>query len=90
MTCDLLPGAVQLACGADHSVYLDRLGRAYAFGENSRGQLGLGHCDPALGVCEMRLPGLAVDVPCGGSGFESFERFIRGLRVDIHLILKEF
>lgn len=38
-----LPPLMQfVACGADHSVVLDGSGHALAFGENSKGQLGIG------------------------------------------------
>eukprot|EP00930_Biecheleria_cincta_P062688 TRINITY_DN4813_c0_g1_i1.p1 TRINITY_DN4813_c0_g1~~TRINITY_DN4813_c0_g1_i1.p1 ORF type:complete len:704 (+),score=61.05 TRINITY_DN4813_c0_g1_i1:71-2182(+) len=62
------PRAALIACGADHSIFLDLLGRAFAFGENSKGQLGLGHCETARQPAQMLLPSgfLAVDAVCGG------------------------
>jgi len=63
------PRAAFIACGADHSLFLDILGRAFAFGENSKGQLGLGHCEMAKQPEQMLLPSgfLAVDADCGGT-----------------------
>lgn len=63
------PKAAFVACGADHSIFIDLLGRAFAFGENSKGQLGLGHCETAKQPEQMLLPPgfLAVDADCGGT-----------------------
>eukprot|EP00811_Abedinium_folium_P033061 NODE_6052_length_1710_cov_4.651295.p1 GENE.NODE_6052_length_1710_cov_4.651295~~NODE_6052_length_1710_cov_4.651295.p1 ORF type:complete len:525 (-),score=114.57 NODE_6052_length_1710_cov_4.651295:134-1564(-) len=63
----LLDGASLIACGADYSVVLDGAGRVFCFGENSKGQLGLGHrqnrCMPEV----AHLPAaLAVHADCGG------------------------
>eukprot|EP00747_Dinoflagellata_sp_TGD_P116867 gnl/TRDRNA2_/TRDRNA2_172473_c0_seq1.p1 gnl/TRDRNA2_/TRDRNA2_172473_c0~~gnl/TRDRNA2_/TRDRNA2_172473_c0_seq1.p1 ORF type:complete len:670 (-),score=84.36 gnl/TRDRNA2_/TRDRNA2_172473_c0_seq1:79-2088(-) len=64
------PADVQLiACGADHSVVLDSAGRAFSFGENSKGQLGIGNYISQHRPQRMLLPPgvLAVDVACGGT-----------------------
>lgn len=65
-----LPKSVsQVACGADHSVVLDDIGRVFSFGENSKGQLGLGHCGNQFGPALMLLPRgfLAISADCGGT-----------------------
>lgn len=63
------PKAAFVACGADHSLFIDFLGCAFAFGENSKGQLGLGHCDTTKQPEQMLLPPgfLAVSADCGGT-----------------------
>lgn len=39
----LFAGIHLVACGADHSLAVSRSGAVFGFGENSKGQLGLGH-----------------------------------------------
>jgi hypothetical protein len=65
----VMEAAHLVACGADHSVVLDRVGRAFSFGENSKGQLGLGHCRSQHRPAQMHmLPGsLFVSADCGGT-----------------------
>lgn len=62
-------GCVLVACGADHSLVLDAAGRVFAFGENSKGQLGLGNRRSTSIPTHMKLTGgvLAVQVACGGA-----------------------
>lgn len=64
-----LPRIHLVACGADHSVVVDCAGHAFGFGENSKGQLGLGHCINQHHPAEMPLPDgfLAVSADCGGT-----------------------
>lgn len=58
-----------VSCGADHSMALDSFGRVFGFGENCKGQLGLGHCSRQYKPSEISvLRGvLAVQVACGGA-----------------------
>ncbi|CAE8645034.1 unnamed protein product [Polarella glacialis] len=71
MCASVATGVCYVACGADHSVVLDACGRGFGCGENSKGQLGLGHRDSPMrhGFAEMQLPRgfLAIDVDCGGT-----------------------
>lgn len=66
---EALHDVVLVSCGADHSMALDAFGRVWGFGENCKGQLGLGHCDREYQPVEVSLPrgALAVQVACGGA-----------------------
>lgn len=70
----LLPRSVMeevhlIACGADHSVAVDHVGQAFSFGENSKGQLGLGHCYNQYRPAKVLLAKgvLVVSADCGGT-----------------------
>ncbi|CAE7689684.1 Herc4 [Symbiodinium sp. CCMP2592] len=67
--CAVSQGACHVAAGADHSVYLDSYGRAFAFGENCKGQLGIGTCESVSSPAMVAVPAgtLVVDVDCGGT-----------------------
>jgi len=64
-----LKDIVLVSCGADHSMALDAFGRVWGFGENCKGQLGLGHCDREYQPVEVSMlrGTLAVQVACGGA-----------------------
>jgi len=67
--CAVSQGACHVAAGADHSVYLDSYGRAFAFGENCKGQLGIGTCESVSSPAMVAVPAgtMVVDVDCGGT-----------------------
>lgn len=62
-------GCVLAACGADHSLVVDGAGRIFGFGENSKGQLGLGNRRSTYIPTHVKMPHgvLAVQVACGGA-----------------------
>jgi len=62
-----LPEAWRVACGADHTLVIVGGGGAFGFGENSKGQLGLGHRERQLEPARLRLPHgvMIVDADCG-------------------------
>jgi alpha-tubulin suppressor-like RCC1 family protein len=61
-----VPGhIVKISAGDDVSAALDDGGRAYVWGRNDQGQLGLGHRNDVL--TPTRLPGLYQDVVVGSA-----------------------
>ena len=63
-----LPGAkpVMVAAGSRHSLAVDNSGRVWGWGDNSSGQLGLGHTRPASAMSLITaLPARAVAVAAG-------------------------
>lgn len=63
-----LPGAkpIMVAAGSRHSLAVDNSGRVWAWGDNSSGQLGLGHTRPATALSVITaLPARAVAVAAG-------------------------
>lgn len=63
-----LPGArlVAVTAGSRHSLALDDTGKVWAWGDNSSGQLGLGHTRPVTGPTLVTgLPGRALLVAAG-------------------------
>ena len=63
-----LPGAkpIMVATGSRHSLAVDNSGRVWAWGDNSSGQLGLGHTRPATAMSMITaLPARAVAVAAG-------------------------
>eukprot|EP00051_Salpingoeca_urceolata_P019768 m.291739 g.291739 ORF g.291739 m.291739 type:complete len:244 (+) comp19479_c0_seq5:123-854(+) len=59
--------ASRLACGERHSLAVVK-GAVYAWGDNSRGQLGLGHTDPVN--VPRKLPSFGTRVAAVGAGAE--------------------
>ena len=46
--------AIGVSCAASHSVVLGASGAVYTVGSNTRGELGLGHCQPVVAL--QRVP----------------------------------
>jgi alpha-tubulin suppressor-like RCC1 family protein len=65
----ILGGVCRVVCGADHSLVLGRFGHVYSFGENSKGQLGVGHRSNLCRPTQLALPQafFVVDADCGGT-----------------------
>lgn len=72
----LAPGvqATAIACGQRHVAIVDKDGLVYTWGDNTSGQLGLGHSNPTVGVSLVSSGSLAsvgaaptALVACGGS-----------------------
>lgn len=63
-----LPGtrAMAVATGSRHSLAIDETGRVWAWGDNSSGQLGLGHTKPVVGMALVQgLPARASFIAAG-------------------------
>ena len=63
-----LPGtrAMAVAAGSRHSLAVDETGRVWAWGDNSSGQLGLGHTKPVAGMALVTgLPGRTSVIAAG-------------------------
>ena len=60
---------LEVACGTEHCVLLSMDGRAFSWGGNDDGQLGLGDCDERRIPCQMELPEgeLAKGLSCAAS-----------------------
>lgn len=57
---------VNASCGDQHTICLDQLGRAFSFGFNSNGQLGLGHTQDVNIPTEVQQLENIKSIHCGG------------------------
>ena len=49
----LPPNIISFKCGYGHCLYLDNQGKVYSIGNNSNGELGLGHCQDTNEISEI-------------------------------------